>query len=157
MSVQHTQVFAAEPLIEQAPDLTEEFVQTLTVQGTLPNGQTVQAPEKVTDFIRAQLTALLNHQNIAVNFTPDVLTTSEAAELLGLSRPTLAKWADEGRLPSHKAGTHRASPLSLYQPSEEAWPSVPPFGRNCKAYDQGANRLYVVFSFSWVLYCFVEL
>ena len=107
MSVQHTQVFAAEPLIEQAPDLTEEFVQSLTVQGTLPNGQTVQAPEKVTDFIRAQLTALLNHQNIAVNFTPDILTTSEAAELLGLSRPTLAKWADEGRLPSHKAGTHR--------------------------------------------------
>ena len=76
------------------------------MQGTLPNGQTVQAPEQVNDFIRAQLAAQLNHQNIAVNFTPNVLTTSEAAEHLGLSRPTLAKWADEGRLPSHKAGTH---------------------------------------------------
>lgn len=56
--------------MEQTPDLTEEFIQSLTVQGTLPNGQTVQAPEQVTDFIRAQLAALLNHQNIAVNFIP---------------------------------------------------------------------------------------
>lgn len=93
--------------MEQTPDLTEEFIQSLNVQGTLPNGQTVQAPEQVTVFIHAQLTALLNHQNITVNFTPNVLTTSEAAELLGLSRPTLAKWTDEGRLPSHKAGKHR--------------------------------------------------
>jgi len=45
------------------------------------------------------------------NFKLFLLTTmfpsSEAAAILGLSRPTLAKWADEGRIPSHKAGTHR--------------------------------------------------
>ncbi len=37
----------------------------------------------------------------------EYLTTTEAAAVLNLTRPTIINWIDEGRLTAHMVGTHR--------------------------------------------------
>jgi len=43
---------------------------------------------------------------VSVTALPDELTTTVAAELIGVSRPTLMKMVRDGVLPSRQAGTH---------------------------------------------------
>lgn len=46
---------------------------------------------------------------------PAVLTTTTAAGILGISRPTLMKLIDKGEIPSHKVGSHtRLKAVDVY-------------------------------------------
>lgn len=52
------------------------------------------------------LLSLVANGEVAVARMPDELSSSTAADILGVSRPTLMKWAKEGKIPSFKVGTH---------------------------------------------------
>jgi excisionase family DNA binding protein len=62
-------------------------------------------PEHVVRALRFTLHGL-TQGNLTVTSIPDVLTTTTAAKLLGVSRPTLRKLIDSGELPASKTGSH---------------------------------------------------
>ena len=60
----------------------------------------VELPVDVYEVLRRGL-------SVTVSPTSQTLTTQQAADLLGISRPTLIKALDAGKLPFHRAGSHR--------------------------------------------------
>lgn len=50
--------------------------------------------------------------SVTVSPTSQTLTSQQAADLLGISRPTLIKALDEGKLPFARSGTHRRLALT---------------------------------------------
>lgn len=67
----------------------------------------VELPAEVYRVLRQVVEAL--RQGFAVTVAPlaQTLTTQQAADLLGVSRPTVIKLLDDGKIPFERAGTHR--------------------------------------------------
>jgi excisionase family DNA binding protein len=74
--------------------------------GSAPEDR-VELPVEVYRVLRKVVDAL--RQGLAVTVVPltQTLTTQQAADLLGVSRPTVIKLLDEGKIPFERAGTHR--------------------------------------------------
>ncbi|MEO3927355.1 helix-turn-helix domain-containing protein [Micromonosporaceae bacterium B7E4] len=74
--------------------------------GAVPGDQ-VELPSDVYRVLRQVVEAL--QQGLAVTVAPvtQTLTTQQAADLLGVSRPTVIKLLDQGKIPFARAGTHR--------------------------------------------------
>ncbi len=70
-------------------------------------GDRVELPAEVYRVLRQVVEAL--RQGFAVTVAPlaQTLTTQQAADLLGVSRPTVIKLLDEERIPFERVGTHR--------------------------------------------------
>jgi len=70
-------------------------------------GDRVELPGEVYRVLRQVVGAM--QQGLAVTVAPltQTLTTQQAADLLGVSRPTLVKLLDEGAVPFERTGTHR--------------------------------------------------
>lgn len=62
--------------------------------------------DELTQLVLAALRCAGNRRTLTLGSMPKELTTTAAAKLLGVSRPTLMKWVGEGRLASHKVGRH---------------------------------------------------
>jgi len=67
---------------------------------------TFTVPAELESLVTIILTSVAKGERITVGSLPDTLTTSVAADQLGVSRPTLMKWVASGELSSHKVGTH---------------------------------------------------
>ncbi|PPF77073.1 DNA-binding protein [Subtercola sp. Z020] len=71
----------------------------------LSDGSTVELPADLTAFVGLMLSGLTRGP-LSVTSIPAELTSTAAAELLAISRPTLMKWVKEGALNSHRVGSH---------------------------------------------------
>lgn len=77
---------------------------TLTVERT--GGQFVPVHPEIGKVLQHVLNVMARGGTVTVGSVPEVVTTSTAAGILGISRPTLMKMINEGSIPSHKVGTH---------------------------------------------------
>lgn len=59
------------------------------------------------EAFKAFLMEIAESGNVAIASSDKTLSSQEAADFLGLSRPFINKLLDSGIIPSHKAGTHR--------------------------------------------------
>ncbi|MGO2424559.1 MAG: helix-turn-helix domain-containing protein [Brevibacterium aurantiacum] len=70
-------------------------------------GDQVELPHEIYEILVKAVDAM--RSGMAVTITPNSLTmtTQQAAEILGVTRPTLVKLLDEGKIPFEKPNTHR--------------------------------------------------
>ena len=76
------------------------------VLGILDGGQFAALPEPLQPLLNHLLDAVAEGRRVTVSAMPEALTTTLAAEMLGISRPTLMKRIRSGEIPSHKVGSH---------------------------------------------------
>lgn len=70
------------------------------------DGRNVDLPKDVSVIVTTVLESLSKGSRVVISTAPKELRTTAAAEMLGISRPTLLKLVREGELPSHKVGAH---------------------------------------------------
>ena len=70
-------------------------------------GDQVELPREMYEVLRYAIDAM--HEGLAVQIAPvsKTLTTQQAADLLGISRPTIVRLLETGQIPFEHAGTHR--------------------------------------------------
>jgi len=70
-------------------------------------GQDAELPKSVVDILRQAAHALARRKIVTIISLNRELTTQQAADLLGVSRPYLIRLLDQGAIPYTKTGTHR--------------------------------------------------
>jgi len=90
----------AEGFVEAVADRTVPHLEVV-----LEDGERLELPEGLANIVMGVFRGLANGP-VSIQMTPDELTTTVAADMLGVSRPTLMKWVRAGEIPSHKVGTH---------------------------------------------------
>jgi excisionase family DNA binding protein len=78
-----------------------------------PDGEQTSLPMEVYDVLTRVVAAMREQRAVTIAPVEQRLTTQEAAELLGISRPTLIKLIDEGKLTCEKPSGSRHRRLLL--------------------------------------------
>lgn len=94
------------------PEERDQVRQALAYDGGPPrmvaaNGEPLALPEVVLRSIVEVIDAAADGCAPLVLRSPDDLTTEQAALVLGVSRPTVVRMIEAGKLPAHMVGTHR--------------------------------------------------
>lgn len=96
--------------MEEMLDLSK-FLEQVTEPAALlgPDGQTVPLPVEAFELLRDVVKIMGQGKAVTIAPVDQHLTTQEAADFLGMSRPTLVKLLEEGQLPFTRTpgGRHR--------------------------------------------------
>jgi excisionase family DNA binding protein len=79
---------------------------------TTEDGTALDLPASVTEALAEILEAAADGERALVLRSTADLTTEQAAAILGVSRPTVARLVDAGKLPARMVGTHRRLALT---------------------------------------------
>jgi excisionase family DNA binding protein len=71
------------------------------------DGERLELPEAMFDVLRQVAEVLSSGMGVTVAPLSAMLTTQEAADYLGISRPTLVRILERGEIPMQKPGRHR--------------------------------------------------
>lgn len=71
------------------------------------SGERLELPDAMYDALRQVAGALSSGMGVSVAPLSAMLTTQEAADYLGVSRPTLVRILERGEIPMEKPGRHR--------------------------------------------------
>lgn len=74
------------------------------------SGERVELPEVVYQALTQIIEAMRSGSDVSIVATEKTLTSQQAADILGISRPTLNKLLTRGEIPYTLAGTHRRIP-----------------------------------------------
>ncbi|MGW4477555.1 excisionase family DNA-binding protein [Rhodococcus triatomae] len=101
--VEQARLFRAQVEEARGPESSDG---TYGVMVDLPNGVSVEMPAQLAGVVRHVLDVVSNGGTVTVGAVPSELTTTTAAKMLGISRPTLMKLIGDGKIPAHKVGSH---------------------------------------------------
>ncbi len=109
-TLEHTVLPPEESLDSLLALLTGAEAPSTTLTG--PSGEHLVLPPDVFEALRAVVTAMAQGQAVTIAPVHQRLTTQEAADLLGISRPTFVKLLEDGEMPYEQPGRHRRVLLS---------------------------------------------
>lgn len=75
-------------------------------------GEQAHMPDELNALLRSILGGVAEGGTVVLQTLPEELSTTVAAEQLGVSRPTLMKMIKDGELPAHKVGSHHRVKLA---------------------------------------------
>jgi excisionase family DNA binding protein len=113
-------VRALAPLLQESEGKAREV--TIRPEGSL-HGEAVTVPREAFELFMRILEQMALGNAVTLVPIHAELTTQEAANLMNVSRPYVVKLLDEGKIPFHKAGTHRrirVEDLLAYMRQQEA-------------------------------------
>lgn len=106
--VPHTYLPATSESLIDLDDALQRDVQFALVG---PSGR-IPLPQEVHDVLLQVVSAMRAGKAVHVTPSDQLLTTQQAADMLGVSRPTVIAIIDRGELPHEKVGTHRRIRMS---------------------------------------------
>ena len=92
--------------------IVEQLASAQVPELVMADGTRIPLPEEIATVLREVVTAMAQGKAVTVAPQHTTLTTQQAADLLGVSRPTLVKLLEDGELPFTKPGRHRRIRLS---------------------------------------------
>lgn len=91
----------------EATRLLKALRRTRHPKVSLPSGESAELPGPAADALLEALQAVAEGKEIVVLGSDRDLTTSQAADLLGVSRQYLVRLLDDETIPSYLVGSHR--------------------------------------------------